>query len=364
MKRKQRPLDEGQFEYRLPKSEALAIEALTNLAGERVLCTSTGRGQCPMEVARKLPQAEVWCHFTELFPASETAEFAADQNSPIKVLCSADFPEEEFDLCVLPMSRAGESELSKDLLQQAYARLKMHGELIVTIDNRKDTWFHHEIEKLGKNLSRFPTRRGVIYRLTKLKPLKKLRDFSCEFAFRDGERLVRVVSRPGVFSHRRLDLGARALIETMQINPGDHVLDIGCGTGSVGLAAGLREPDVAVHFIDADARAIECALTGAELNELEDVAATLSHDGTAGGDDEDLQGQFDVALGNPPYYSHYQIAEIFLQSARRHLRPGGRVYMVTKQTEWLLARMEQLFDQIQIHECRGYTVVSGLQKSV
>ena len=38
-----------------------------------------------------------------------------------------------------------------------------------------------------------------------------------------------------------------------------------------------------------------------------------------------------MALGNPPYYSHYAIAELFLQTALKGLKPGGRVQIVTKQ---------------------------------
>ncbi len=354
--------DEGEVEYRLPLSEQLAMNATSEMIAKRVLCTSVGRGQCAMEIASRLPDSEVLCHFVELFPASETAEWCSQKSADVRVVCSADLPEEEFDLCVLPMSRSGESELSRDLLQQAYDRLVMNGHLVVTIDNRKDKWFHHEVEKLGKNLTRIQKRKGVVYRLKKQKELKKLKNFSSEFAFRSGEKLIRAVSRPGVFSHRRLDVGARALIETMTIQDGDHVLDIGCGAGTVGLAAGMRAKEVAVHFVDANSRAVECALAGAELNGLDDVAGTLSHDGSVGADGESLEGQFDVVVGNPPYYSHYQIAEIFLQSALKHLRSGGRVDIVTKQTEWLEARMEQLFDEISVTELRGYAIVSGKQK--
>lgn len=353
---------ESGIDYRLPLSEQLAINASSGLTAARVLCTTNGRGQCAMELASSLPEANVYCHFTELFAASETAEWCEEKGSRVQVLCSADLPDDEFDLCVLPMSRSGESELSRDLMQQAFDRLKIGGILVVSIDNRKDKWFHHEIEKFGKNLTRLQKKKGVAYRLKKTKPLKKLKDFSTEFAFRDGENLITAVSRAGVFSHRRLDVGARALIETMEIHDGDHVLDIGCGAGTVGCAAGKRTDNVAVHFVDANARAVECAMKSAELNGLEDVAATLSHDGTAGEGDE-LHGEFDVVVGNPPYYSHFQIGEIFLQSAKRHLKPNGRVYIVTKDREWLEARMSQLFSDIAVAELRGYTIVSGLQPS-
>ena len=35
-----------------------------------------------------------------------------------------------------------------------------------------------------------------------------MRNFQAEYAFRDSGNLVKVVTRPGVFSHRELDLGA------------------------------------------------------------------------------------------------------------------------------------------------------------
>ena len=353
----------AEIPFKLPISERLAINAVADLNPQRVLCTTSGRGQCAIHLARQNPESAVYCHFIESFAASETAELATTLEAGVNVLCSADLPEEPFDMCVLPMARSGESELSRDLLQQAYHRLEIHGTLIVTIDHPQDTWFHHEIEKLGKNLSRMQKRKGMVYKLRKINPLKKLRDFSCDFAFRDGETLVKAMSLPGVFSHRHLDLGARALIESMQVNQGDHVLDIGCGSGAVGLAAGLRAKDVTVHFLDSNARALECALAGSELNGLKLVEATHAHDGSIGSEDNELQGTFDLALGNPPYYSHFQIAEIFLQSARRALKPGGRVLIVAKQTDWLKARMEQLFDDTSIQEKRGYFVVTGRQRS-
>ena len=39
----------------------------------------------------------------------------------------------------------------------------------------------------------------------------------------------RFLSRPGTFSYGRFDNGARALCEVMEIEPGDRVLDLGCG---------------------------------------------------------------------------------------------------------------------------------------
>ena len=70
-------------------------------------------------------------------------------------------------------------------------------------------------------------------------------------------------------------------------------------------------------------------------------------------------GSYDLVLGNPPYYSDYQIAEIFLQGAKRALKPGGRVLMVSKSPAWFESRMGELFADIRLHPHKLYTVVEG-----
>lgn len=355
-------MDDRQLEnLRNPPAERLAINACAEVSAERILCRTVGRAQTAAFLAENLPDAHVGCHFIDVYPAEDARELTSEFSN-LEIYCSPDLPEGEIDLFVMPVARGGEAELTREILQQGYDRLKIGGTLIATSDNKKDVWLHHEIDKLGKNIDRTPKRHGVTYRMKKLKPLKKLRDFTAEFVFRDGENLVQAVSRPGVFSHRRLDVGARALLEVMQINPGDHVLDIGCGSGAVGLAAALRAPDVHVHAIDSNARAVQCTHAGAHLNGITTMTTGLTADGELHDGENDLRGTFDVAVANPPYFSHFQIAEIFLQAAKRGLKPGGRLYMVTKHPDWAEARVDQLFDNVEAVDVRGYIVISATQK--
>ncbi len=356
-------MDDRQLDdLRNPPAERLAINACTGVTAERILCRTVGRGQTAAFLAESLPSSSVTCHFIDIYPAEDARDLTT--NFPnLNIVCSPDLPEGEVDLFVMPVARGGEAELTREILQQGYDRLAIGGMLIATSDNKKDVWLHHEIDKFGRNIDRTPKRHGVTYRMKKLKPLKRLRDFTAEFVFRDGENLVQAVSRPGVFSHRRLDVGARALMEVMTINPGDHVLDIGCGSGTVALAAGLRAPDVHVHAIDSNSRAVQCAIAGAHLNGLANFTTGMTADGELFDDERDLSGTFDVALANPPYFSHFQIAEIFLQSARKGLKPGGRLYFVTKHAEWATARIEQLFDDVEVQDVRGYDVISAKQRA-
>jgi 16S rRNA (guanine1207-N2)-methyltransferase len=344
-------------DLRIRSSEHLLIDALRGAEprASSILCTSPGRGQLAALLAEEHPEASVACCFLDLYPAEEAHRLLAEEGRGVAVECSSDLPEATYDLVALPFAKGGERELTRDWLQQGFSRLEIGGVLYAAVDNPKDTWLHHEIEKLQKGLTRMPNRWGVVYRLVKKSELKRLRDFTSQFAFRDGERLVQLVTSPGVFSHRKLDLGARALLESMEVKPGMKVLDLGCGSGAVGIAAALRAPGVTVLAVDSNARAVQCAMQGAELNGVADrVSVQLDAEGSV-----EEPGTFDLVLGNPPYYSHYTIAELFLQTARLALKPGGRVQIVTKQAEWFEARMQQLFRSVEVSEARGYVIVSG-----
>lgn len=352
------------LQIRTPTAEKMLIEALVEVEGTRVLCTTQGRGQLAAATASQFPGAQVTCHIPDIFISRQTGELtragytdrAGEGN--LAIHCGADFPDQPFDTVMIPVHTQDEAELTRDYLQAGYQALEIGGRLLAAVWKRNDVWLYEELRKLSKKVTRVPQRRGVLYIVTKTEPLKKMKRFTCEFAFRDQERLIRLVSRPGVFSHRSLDGGARSLINSMQVKAGDRVLDIGCGCGAVGLAAAFRAPDVSVVALDSNARAVECTLAGAALNELTTVTARLTCDGDSG-----APGTFDLAVGNPPYYSSYKISEIFLDAAYDALRPGGTVLMVTKTPEWFEEHMQPLFDDVTLIEHKSYTVVQGTQRA-
>jgi 16S rRNA (guanine1207-N2)-methyltransferase len=334
-------------------AEQLLIEEIPRINVSRILCTSLGRGQFAQVACHCLPTAHVICQFFDSYLAHQAG---AGEGRPV-ICCSADFPEEPFDLVALPVDPRGEAELTRDLLQSAHERLVIGGRLLSATSSSDDQWLHTELRKLFDKVTRRPSDEGVLYLATKTTHLKKRKNFDCEFAFRDQGRLIKAFSRPGVFSHRSLDAGARALMNTMTIRDSDRVLDLGCGSGTVGLAAAFRAAGVSVVAVDSHARAVECTARGARQNSLENVTAILKHDGAV-----PRTGSFDVILSNPPYYSDYRIAEIFLQAARRALKPGGKVLIVAKSYAWYATRMPELFNDVQLHPHKQYTVVEGTQR--
>jgi 16S rRNA G1207 methylase RsmC len=346
------PLPRSLFPVEPPRpAEQLLIDYLPKLKGKRVFCTTLGRAQFATAVADANAESEVVCWFLDLFAQQQSVQQIGSRPASFRLLCQPDPPNEMFDLACLPIQRQGEVELVRDQLQIAHDRLEIGGTLVASTDNADDHWLHDQLKDLFDKVSRYSVPGGVIYSAVKQRPLKKLKNFACEFAFRDGERLIHLRSRPSVFSHRSLDTGARALIETMSLTAGQRVLDIGCGSGAVALAAALRMEEITAHAIDSNPRAIEAVQWGATKNGASQVTATLDCDGST------LEPQtFDLALGNPPYYSNFRLAEVFIEIACRALKPDGELLLVTKMPDWYQRHLERWFESFEQSQARAFQV--------
>jgi 16S rRNA (guanine1207-N2)-methyltransferase len=337
-------------------AEQILIDELGQMPEGSILCTSLGRGQFAAAAAKNRLSAAVCCSFLDLAARNLAETFYPQLPPNLGFECRADFPEEEFDLFVLPITASGDAELVRDMLQSGLVRLRSGGKMFVATDNRTDSWLHDELRKLFPKVTRCPAKKGTLFITTKMEPPRKLKNYECQFAFRDEGRLIQAISRPGVFSHRRLDGGARALLKTATVRPGDRVLELGCGSGVVSLAAALRAEGVQVQAIDSNARAVECTQRGAELNGVSNIAVHLNT-AEEGAGEEIPEPTFDLVFANPPYYSNYRIADIFARRAAHVLKPGGTALFVTKQSGWYEERLPELFASVAVEPVGDYIVI-------
>jgi len=334
-------------------SEGVLLRANLPLDVRQIWCTTLGWGQWGATAAARIPGSRVTCQFLDQYQADQ-ARTVHGALEHVSFLCAADPPPLDCQLVAIPLSAHGDGELARDWLQHGHRLLECGGELLASTDNPRDHWLRGEMERLCGRVKVESFDDGLIYRGRKTGQAVKYKSFRAEYVFRERSHLIRVVTRPGVFSHRRLDTGARALIEAMEIEPGGRVLDLGCGSGPVALAAATRAEGVRVEALDSNPRAIECLLAGAALNNLTNVTARLDASGTS-----ICPGAFDVVVANPPYYSHGRIVEIFLAEAAQALRPDGRIWVVTKDPLTIVDAMAKHFVAVDVQPVRAYWVVSG-----
>ncbi|MCH2201963.1 MAG: methyltransferase [Fuerstiella sp.] len=274
--------------------------------------------------------------------------------------CAPDMPDAQFDTVILPTLSRGAAELTRDLLQDAADRIHPNGRVIVSTDNPRDSWLQKQLQSIYGRVTVEKHHEGVCYIARRRTTQRKRKDFRSEFAFRDKERLIRCQSRPGVFSHRKLDGGARSLIRSLDLLPPDFIpekiVEMGSGSGAVSTATALRFPEANLLAVDSHARAVEATRSTASCNRVTNLKVMLSCTGVVPDD-----GRWDLFLTNPPYYSDYRISELFLQTAVESLRPGGRIHLVTRLTDWHVARMTQLFEAIRVEKISSYNVITAIR---
>ena len=174
------------------------------------------------------------------------------------------------------------------------------------------------------------------------------------------ERSLAFETTWGLFSPRGLDDGTRLLLKHFRAEPTDHTFDLGCGYGPIGLAMATDAPHGRVTMVDRDFLAVEYANRNASLNGLANATALLGH-GFAGCDASE---RFDNVVSNLPAKTGGEMLEILLHDAHRHLRPGGRICVVTVTglRRFIERHLKQRFGNYRkLKQSPGYTVAQAVR---
>ena len=285
---------------------------------------------------------DVVCHTLDVYH-----RHAIEKAHHLKAVCSPHLPAGPWDLVKFrtgPKLMSG--ELALDLLQEIHLLAPAKFEL--EFDGRE-----RDRNSLLAKVRDDPDR---------------VRDFSAKWtASVPGGPAIELTSVPGCFCHRRPDDGGLALAEVASRElkaasaGGDsplRLLDMGCGCGLVGLlvATALGPGRVGLVMVDSHARAVEAATRNAAA--LGVPAETILADN---GTPARMDGTFDVFCGNPPYYSDYRIADVFLETARRALKPGGVCYTVVKNETGLRPVQLRYFPEAEVVRRRGYAVLKSVK---
>jgi 16S rRNA (guanine1207-N2)-methyltransferase len=291
----------------------------------------------------------------DLYQAGRLQEELANPNVPVVTGADLwDLPA-KFETAMYPAPRGGERLLKLDMVEQTFHILRPGGQLIVLSPYAGDDFFPDALKKIFGRVHQPPADGGQVFWCRRQGDRPRRRhQVTFKARMKDGVSL-RFLSRPGVFSHGRFDDGARALVETMTIDPGNRILDMGCGCGTNGVWAGRLAGSMGhVTFIDSNLRALALAEHNAQENGLANFKTVPSTS-----IDQLPRQSFDVALANPPYYAQLAIAQLFIDQCQALLRPQGRFFLVTKQPNQVEPLVEAAFSQVERVPRRGYVVLSA-----
>jgi 16S rRNA G1207 methylase RsmC len=169
-----------------------------------------------------------------------------------------------------------------------------------------------------------------------------------------GHKLT-FLSTWGIFSPREIDDGTDLLLKYLEINPTDDCFDLGCGYGPVGLAMAKLAPLGQTLMVDKDFMAVEYANRNAALNKLPNAKAMLSN----GFQHIDKSLRFDVIASNIPAKVGKEMMSILLHDMKQHLKPGGRIYLVTINglREYMKRNLKETFGNFdKLKQGQAYTV--------
>lgn len=185
------------------------------------------------------------------------------------------------------------------------------------------------------------------------KPTSEERLDSYSYRLGDDEFSITTVS--GVFGKGGLDRGSQVLVEYSDLSAARTLLDLGCGTGIVGIAL-ARRFGLDVLFSDVNERAVRIARENAKANGVS--GRFVVSDGFAR-----IPERFDAIVLNPPQSAGKAVCERLITDAKDHLTTGGRLIIVARHKKGgksLSEFMEGMYGNIEVLARKsGYRVYAS-----
>lgn len=165
-----------------------------------------------------------------------------------------------------------------------------------------------------------------------------------------------MVTAPGVFSADGVDRGSALLAGLLPKKMASVVVDLGAGWGYLADAVARRDGVTALHLVEADHAALDCA----RRNVTDPRAVFHWADATTFA----LQGGADHLVMNPPFHSgrapDVSLGRAFIAAAARMLKPGGQLWMVANRHLPYEADLAAQFGKIaDLSDDRAFKVIHG-----
>lgn len=308
--------------------------AAIDLAGRSVLVVNDSHGALAVALARGRAAGEPIYSWSDSVTAHRSMLQNLEANSvaaeSVIVVPSTDVPPIEIDVVVIKVPRA--NALLEDLLLRLRPALRADS-IIVGAGMVKS--IHTSTLKIFEDVVG-PTTTSLARRKARL--IFSTVDVGAELQDTPWPKTWSVGGMPvtndaGVFSASRLDVGTRFFLDNLptveDVPNAEHVVDLGCGNGVVGLFAAREHEDARLTFIDESYMATTSAertfrasfplreatfVNGVDLSEAVEP------------------GTVDLVLNNPPFHQDNarsdQVAWDMFTAAHAALRPDGELWVV------------------------------------
>jgi S-adenosylmethionine-diacylgycerolhomoserine-N-methlytransferase len=147
-------------------------------------------------------------------------------------------------------------------------------------------------------------------------------------AFESMDRMYRMQRYFYDLTRKYYLLGRDKLLDEMSDQPGDHVLEAGCGTARNLIILARRHPDSHFYGLDASSAMLETAQAKVDIASVENIALK-----TALADDFTSDSTFDLPDRFDKIFFSYSISMIppwreSIENALKNLKPDGELYIV------------------------------------
>ncbi|MER5323763.1 methyltransferase [Streptosporangium roseum] len=272
----------------------------------------------------------------------------------VRLLSTRDTPPDRIDVLLIRVPKS--LALLEDQLHRLAPRVHVG---TVVIGTGMVTEIHTSTLKLFERILG-PTRTSLAARKARLifcspapQPLRGASPWPKSYALPTGIGTasgLTVTNHAGIFCADRLDIGTRFLLRNLPRRRGpEHVVDLGCGNGVVGVAAALANPEAEVTFIDESYQAVASAEATFRANAGAGATARfVVGDGLSGVP----AGTVDLVLNNPPFHTHQATTDAtawrMFTGSRAALRRGGELWVIGNRHLGYHVKLRRIFGNCEV----------------